>query len=122
MNWAKQKRLKGPKIRYPYDIGFEIARFATKAVHVFRKCKRYGIPANTTEEQWEQELEFMEWALREVADDFPHNPYNLAWDEYWRTKENKPEYDAYRDDVDKYNQKIDKGLHLFASRLCDLWD
>ena len=120
---AKQKELKGPKIRYPYDVGFEIARFAAKGIHEFRKSKRYGCPSGITPEEWEEILEQMEWSLSEVGNDFPHDPYNMAWDYFWRHKDaTKPNYDDYREEVEKYKQKIDEGLHTFASRICDLWD
>lgn len=124
MNRAKQKQLKGPKIRYPYDVGFEIARFAAKGIHEFKKCRRWGYPPDITEEQWEKELDEMEYCLREVADNFPHNPYNKAWDYYWLSPEilSRPEYSAYKNEIDKYNTRIDNGLHLFAKRLCSLWD
>ena len=120
---AKQKELKGPKIRYPYDVGFEIARFAAKGIHEFRKGSRHGYPSDITPEKWEEILAEMEWALSEVGNDFPHNPYNIAWDIFWRNKDAaKPNYSDYQEEVDKYNQRITEGLHTFASRLCDLWD
>lgn len=91
---------------------------------------------------WHETVEEMWWSFNEIANDHPNSPYNIAWNKYWKEigqyrkledwtyeKDGHTYYnpdDKFilppKKDMDEYNDKVQKGLHLFATYFENLWD
>ena len=140
----KLKLAKGPKFtdRDIWEMGFVLARICAKGIKQFRLYDRYGYPSHLTEEQWENELKEMEWALSEVANNYPSDPWNLGFDKWlkdnpsgldnvvkeegkWKTLNFSNCYcadESTKKAQEEYYKRIEKSLHLFIDRLGDMWD
>ena len=116
-NRQKLKFLKGRKFSEPdiWNLGYTLARDAAKGLRMFQNQDRIAHPIDLTPEKWDSLLEEMEWALREISEDYPHSPMRNF------SKKSKESWEELKIEQEKYNERLKSGLIRFAERLPDLW-
>lgn len=87
--------------------------------------------------KWKALIDKMIWSFNEIANDYPNDPQTLLFNDFdkyeIKYKESDPDkfYTKYPDgecpraskeELDKYSDRINEGLNLFAKYLKDLWD
>lgn len=116
-----------------YDMFSYLASDLHDCLVIFKRENENGYPYDMkNQEEWFKCLDAMIYSFKEIRDDHPDDPYrnylskNYPFDvdkdivKQLNQEKHIPEY------VDKeeaeYNNKIKKGLHLFAEYFQDLWD
>ena len=111
--------------RHLYNLDIYLARIIVKELKAYEKaavgvpsCFCYDedfheIPIKKADKKWHKILKKMIWSFDEIAKDHP-NSFCSKFDEFEKTED-------YREAEDRYNEKVDEGLKLFAEYFQSLW-
>lgn len=142
---SKCRTVKGPKFNNIeiWNLRDILSRHIYKGLVQFKKAKRYGYPGTVTIDEWENILDKMIWAFREISRDYPNSPFNLEFKKLWKehrdelliterdengnlvTRSNE-KYPIYTEELKakqkEFMKEIEEGKTLFVKYFDDLWD
>ena len=150
-NRRRQKSKLDGSIRFKsveiWNLYSTFSRVILAGLKRFKRANRWGHPGDMTPEEWEAKLDEMIWVFNECDKDFPNDPhtiwFNKEYDKYAKEHPGENSFDLtpsedgktylYRDrlpdtpreiweEKDKYNQRIQDGLKMFAENYLNLWD
>lgn len=137
-----------------WDLFFYLAQDISNDLRAFLKYNINSVPSTFIRNNklndfsgdnlklWHETVKKMWWSFDQIAKDEPDNPYNIAWNKYWKEygqymsasdfTEEKDGHTYYKSDdrfippskeeMMAYEDKIKEGLYLFAEYYRDLWD
>lgn len=112
-----------------WNLNSTIAKFVLPRLIHFKKMKRFGHPADMTNEAWEQELDEMIFAFdfylhEEKYIKFPNidNSWEVVFREKKRSKEDQQKINDYWKEYKKLCVRQQAGFKSFARNLTTLWD
>ena len=142
---SKCRAIKGLKFsdREIWNLRDILSRHIYKGLVQFKKAKRCGYPGTVTIDEWENILDKMIWAFREISRDYPNSPFNLEFKKLWKehrdelliterdendnlvTRSNE-KYPIYTEELKakqkEFMKEIEEGKTLFVKYFDDLWD
>ena len=107
-----QKLTRGYSDKELWGLDFTIAKFVYPRLKAFKRSRRFGFPAELSEEKWEKTLDKMILAFELLCE---IEGETIVPKEYL---ENEKTIDKYFES----EKKIDEGLKLFGKYFRNLWD
>jgi len=141
--WIKstyQKLRYGVSDQECWSLSNTFAEYILPRLKHFRKMKKVGVPScmfvtsyptnkygiELAEIQWNEVLDEMIWTFEYIIDSEKFNPIpttgSLFDSEKQKTPDEMKEWDIYFERAEKFNERKNKGLQLFAKHFDNLWD
>lgn len=122
----------GVSDRECWQLSQTFTSFILPRLKHYKKMKRFGFPSDLTEERWENVLDEIIFAFEYMNEPEIHNPIPKHWHykpetlaNYLAREKTPEEKQANKDYIAKANEldeRMKKGLDLFAKHFNEFWD